>query len=130
MNWKQVNLFSIILFLALVASGITFGYMIGSNESWQNELPYWYSYVQWLTSFSIGFVVFFVMTIKYPIKPYTHACCIMILVTIVSITIELIVFQNIVFMVFIIETILLLLGLVFGASTGKCFTKNSVVTNT
>ena len=130
MNWKQVSIFSLILFLALVASGIPFGYMIGSNESWKNELPTWYPYAQWLTSFFIGFVVFIVMTVKYPIKPYAHAFYIVILVTIVSTVLELIIIQHIVFTHFIIETILLLLALVFGASIGKYLNKKAVVTNT
>ena len=129
-NWKQVSLFSIILLLALVASGIPFGYMIGSNESWQNELPSWYSYAQWLASFTVGFVVFITMAFKYPVKPYAHAFCISILVTVTSTVLELVIIQNIVPTVFIIETILLLLALVLGTYIGKCLTKKSVVTNT
>jgi len=129
-NWKQVGIFSLVLFLALVTSGIPFGYMLGSNKSWEYELPTWYPYAKLLSSFFFAFVVFIIMAVKYHIKPFFHAFCIFILVTIVSIVLELILIKQIVVAVFIAESVVLLLALVFGTYTGKYLTKKAVVTNT
>ncbi len=94
MNWKQVGIFSLILFFVLVTSGIPF-----------------------------GLVVFIAMVVKYPVKPYVHAFYISIFVTIVSTIFELIIIQHIVFTVFIINTVLLLLALLSGVFIGNYFSK-------
>lgn len=90
MNWKAIGIFSFLLFLLGVLSGMLFGMWAANNEQVLNKT--WFYYAEDMADFVIGVTVFYHLFKRVANRPLLHAVIVVLISWLAAITIQLVIF--------------------------------------
>ncbi len=119
MNWKTLIQYSLILYLALIISGIPIGYLMADIDPSGLNVPSWLMVYKYLAIFFISLMCFVFLAKKQKEKPFKHGFVIILIVTGLSSIIDVLIFPDLDYFGWLLDLIIILLALVIGLSIYK-----------
>jgi hypothetical protein len=115
MNWKVLIKYSLVLYVALVISGIPIGYLMADIDPSGVNVPDWLVAYKYSAAFLICFVGFIYLTKTENDKPFIHGLFIVFIISGISSAFELLIFPEIDYLSWLFDLLLILCSLILGA---------------